>query len=263
MNDRPTSSTSTRRARCRVLPMLLLLAAALPATAIASSTSGTVNRSVDNRIRERAVVRARVPRPLLVHGKRGFLGVDLLELTPELRRHFNAGDDAGVLVAHVETDSPAANAGVEVGDVLVAIDGKPVQSSWSLRELIAPKKADDKVSLEVVRDGSRRTLQATLVEREGRVLELGKLMQGHLLRDEDGDGTVVVIPNAKEWEKFGEEMGRWGEQFGAEMADAFADPQVRHRIEWEVEDRASMQKKVEALERRLRDLEKRLADQQR
>lgn len=257
----PTHSTSTRRARSRVLPMLLLLAAALPAVAAASS--GSVNGAVDNRIRQRAVVRARVPRPLIVAGKRGFLGVDLLELTPELRRHFNAGEDAGVLVAHVESDSPAANAGLEVGDVLVSIDGKPVQSSWSLRELIAPKKADDKVSLEVVRDGARRTLQATLVEREGRLLEMGKLMQGHVWSGDDGDDTVIVLPNAKEWEKFGEEMGRWGEQFGAEVGRAFADPDVKHRIEWEVEDRASMQKKIEALERRLRDLEKRLADQQR
>jgi len=260
---RHTQSTSTRPERSRVLPMLLLLAAALPAAAAASSTSGTVNGSVDNRIRQRAVVRARTPRPLLVAGKRGFLGVDLLELTPELRRHFNADEGAGVLVAHVESDSPAANAGLEVGDVLISIDGKPVKSSWSLRELIAPKKADDRVSLEVVRDGARRTLQATLVEREGRLLEMGKLMQGHVWSGDDGDDTVVVIPNAKEWEKFGEEMGRWGEQFGAEVGKAFADPEVRHRIEWEVEDRASMQKKIEALERRLRDLEKRLADQQR
>lgn len=257
----PTHSTSTRRARTRVLSMLLVMAAALPAVAAASS--GTVNGTVDNRIRQRAVVRARTPRPLIMAGKRGFLGVDLLELTPELRRHFNTGDDAGVLVAHVEDDSPAANAGLEVGDVLVSIDGKPVKSSWSLRELIAPKKADDKVSLEVVRDGARRTLQATLVEREGRLLEMGKLMQGRVWPGDDGDDTVVVIPNAKEWEKFGEEMGRWGEQFGAEVGKAFADPEVRHRIEWEVEDRASMQKKIEALERRLRDLEKRLADQQR
>ena len=256
-----THSTSTRRARSRVLSMLLLLAAAMPAVAAASS--GTVNGTVDNRIRQRAIVRARTPRPLIFAGKRGFLGVDLLELTPELRRHFNAGEDAGVLVAHVESESPAANAGLEVGDVLVSIDGKPVKSSWSLRELIAPKKADDKVSLEVVRDGARRTLQATLVEREGRLLEMGKLMQGHVWSGDDGDDTVVVIPNAKEWEKFGEEMGRWGEQFGAEVGKAFADPEVRHRIEWEVEDRASMQKKIEALERRLRDLEKRLADQQR
>ncbi len=208
-------------------------------------------------------MRARTGRPLLVAGKRGFLGVDLLELTPELRRHFDAGDDAGVLVAHVESGSPAALAGLLVGDVLVAIEGKPVKGWWDLREIVAPRKTGDVVSLEIVRDGARRQLQATLVEREGRVLELGKLMEGHLLEDEDGDGTVVVVPNAKDWEKFGEEMGRWGEQLGSDLAQAFADPRVGVRIERAVDERVRLQGKIEALERRLRDLEKRLEEQRR
>jgi membrane-associated protease RseP (regulator of RpoE activity) len=239
--------------------LLLLAAAAIPA----SAEAGSAARDADTRVRNRTVVRAEPGRPLLVRGKRAFLGIDLLELTPELRRHFGAGDSAGVLVAHVESGSPAADAGVAVGDVLVSIDDKPVKSSWSLRDLVAPRKAGDQVTLEVVRDGARRDLRATLAEREGRVLEMGKLMEGHLLPGEDGDGTVVVIPNAKDWEKFGEEMGRWGEQFGAEVAGAFANPDVRLRIEREVEERASLQKKIEKLEQRLRDLERRLAEQNR
>ena len=262
MLHRPSPSTSKRRRRVAALALFLLAAAALPA--IAATGSVTVTRAGDDdaRIRERAVVRARPGRPLLITGKRGFLGVDLLELTPELRRHFRADDDAGVLVAHVESGSPAANAGVAVGDVLVSIDGRPVKSSWSLREIIAPRKAGDEVTLEVVRDGSRQKLQATLAEREGRMLEMGKLMEGHLL-SRDGDDTVVIVPNAKDWEKFGEEMGRWGEQLGAEIAEAFADPEVGVRIEREVEERATLQRKIEKLEQRLRDLEKRLAEQNR
>ncbi|HXT21545.1 MAG TPA: PDZ domain-containing protein [Thermoanaerobaculia bacterium] len=260
MSYRQSLSISTRRRRVCAVAAFLLAAAALPALAAASSSESSRD---DTRVRERAVVRARTPRPLLLTGKRGFLGVDLLELTPELRRHFQAGDDAGVLVAHVESGSPAANAGLAVGDVLVSIDGKPVKSSWSLRDLIAPRKAGDEVTLSVVRDGARRELVATLVEREGQILEMGKLMKGHLMPGEDGDDTVVVIPNAKDWEKFGEEMGRWGEQFGAEVAEAFADPDVRLRIEHEVGERATLQRKIEALERRLHDLEKRLAEQHR
>ena len=270
------------RPRPLLLPVLILMAAALPAPAVASPAASAEAReasaeahaatraAADARVRARAVVRTHTGRPLLEAGKRGFLGVDLLELTPELRRHFDAGDDAGVLVAHVESGSPAALAGLLVGDVLVAIEGKPVQGWWDLREIVAPRKAGDVVSLEIVRDGARRQLQATLVEREGRVLELGKLMEGHLLKGEDGDATVVVVPNAKDWERFGEEMGklgeemgRWGEQFGSELADAFADPQVGVRIERAMDDRARLQRKIESLERRLHDLEKRLAEQDR
>jgi membrane-associated protease RseP (regulator of RpoE activity) len=275
-DSRFARSSFAGRQRSRLLPVLLVVAAALPAPAVASASASAEARAAsaeasaaatrdaaDARVRHRSVVRARPGRPLLVTGKRGFLGVDLLELTPELRRHFDAGDDAGVLVAHVESGSPAALAGLLVGDVLVAIEGKPVKGWWDLREIVAPRKAGEVVSLEVVRDGAHRQLQATLVEREGRVLELGKLMEGHLLESEDGDGTVVVVPNAKDWEKFGEEMGRWGEQLGSDLAAAFADPQVGVRIEREVDERARLQGKIEALERRLRDLEKRLEEQRR
>ena len=216
----------------------------------------------------------RPPRPLLVTGKRGFLGVDLLELTPELRRHFGVEGDGGVLVAHVEEGSPAALAGLAVGDVLTTIDGKPVKSSWSLRELVAPKKSGDTVALEVVRDRGRRQLQATLVEREGRMLDVGHMMRGHWMEDGDGDNTVIVLPDSKEWERFGEEWGKmgeeWGKQFGkmgeqigAEVADAMSRPEVRMRLESEASDRARLQQRINELEHRLRELEKRLDEHNR
>jgi membrane-associated protease RseP (regulator of RpoE activity) len=238
----------------RALPLALLLAL-LPAAALAGDrTEGSAARKT------RVVVRPSGHGPMLLTGKRGFLGVDLLELTKELRRHFQADEDAGVLVSHIEAGSPAANAGLEVGDVLTAIDGKPVKSSWSLRELIAPRKGGDVVTLDVVRDGSRRQLQATLAEREGRVLELGGMLRRG---DGEGDVTTLVIPDGKTWEAFGEDMGRWGEQLGEEIAEAFDNPDVRWRVEREWGDREQLQKKIEALERRLRELEKRLQEQHR
>lgn len=245
------------RNRSRILYTLPLagLLALLPAASLAGDKAGP------DPDKTRVLVRpARAHGPMLLTGKRGFLGVDLLELTRELRRHFQADEDAGVLVAHVEAGSPAAQGGLEVGDVLTAIDGKPVKSSWSLRELIAPRKGGDVVTLDIVRDGNRRQLQATLVEREGRVLEVGRMFRRG---DGEGDETMLVLPNGKEWEAFGEEMGKWGEQFGEDLAEAFARPEVRLRIDREVAERDQLQKKLEALERRLRDLEKRLQDQHR
>jgi len=213
-------------------------------------------------------------RPMLVTGKRGFLGVDLLELTPELRRHFGVDGEGGVLVAHVEEGSPAALAGLAVGDVLTAIDGKPVKSSWSLRQLVAPKKTGDTVALDVVRDRNRRQLQAALVEREGRMLDMGHMMRGHLMEDGDGDNTVIVFPDSKEWERFGrewgkmgeewgKEFGKMGEQIGAEVAEAMSRPEVRMRLESEAGDRAKLQQRINELEQRLRELEKRLDEHNR
>jgi membrane-associated protease RseP (regulator of RpoE activity) len=240
-----------------LLGMLLALASSAAAGAAAKGETSPEVKAKVRAARPRVqVMRAAPGRPLMVTGKRGFLGLDLLELTPELRRHFGADEDSGVLVAHVEAGSPAAQAGVAVGDVLLAIDGKPAKSSWSLRHLIAPRKAGDLVSLDIVRNGSRRQLEATLEEREGRVLELGSLMQRG-----DGDEPLIVLPDVKQWEAFGEEMGRWGEQFGEDLAEAFAHPQVGWRLEREVEERDRLQRKIEALERRLRDLEKRLEQQ--
>ena len=268
MNHRSLATpAATMLARRRPFALAFLLAAALPAVAPARAAAD------DDRVVNRVVVGPRAGNgALFVSAKRGFLGVDLVELTPELRRHFGAGEESGVLVAHVEAGSPAANAGVRVGDVLVAIEGKPVKSSWSLRELVAPRKEGDTLALEIVRAGARQQLQATLVERPGRVLELGKLMEGRLLGDGDGDGdeTVIVMPSARDWEeigkdwaRFGEEMGHWGEQLGQELAGAFANPEVRSRIEREFGERERLQRKIEMLELRLRDLERRLEEQNR
>src|SRR4051794_19560494 len=57
---------------------------------------------------------------------RGRLGVMVMSLTPELRKHFGAADDRGVLVAHVAPGTPAAAAGITVGDVIVTVRGHAI-----------------------------------------------------------------------------------------------------------------------------------------
>jgi membrane-associated protease RseP (regulator of RpoE activity) len=96
----------------------------------------------------------------------GYLGIEMLDLNPQLRQHFGARNDVGVLVAGVEADSPAARAGVKVGDVIVAVDGEPTTSSWELIHAVRPRAAGDSLQLEVVRDRQQRRVTAVLVERE-------------------------------------------------------------------------------------------------
>jgi serine protease Do len=70
-----------------------------------------------------------------------FVGMQLVELTPELRLHYGAREDRGVLVLRVESNSPAAQAGVLVGDVLTEIDLQPVIAPaglWSSLALWSP-----------------------------------------------------------------------------------------------------------------------------
>jgi len=244
----------------RMLPvastMLLLAATALPALAADGPTPPP-----DVTVRARREARVLPKHALMLDGgKRGYLGLAFLELTPELRRHFQADEKAGILVSHVDAGSPAEKAGVEVGDVLVAIDGKPVDEYWDVRQLVGPRKSGDTVTLDVVRDGRHDPIRVTVEEREGRVIELGQLMK-HSAGDDDS--TVLVMPSAEEWKHFGEEMGQMGEEIGASVSRAFADPQVHMKIQEHVRDREQLQRRIDELERRLRDLERKLGEQQR
>lgn len=102
----------------------------------------------------------------MLGGKRAFLGVSLVDLTPELREHYGAPKDAGILVGSVEAGSPADKAGVRVGDIILGVEGNDVASSFQVRKSLKDKKEGDAVRLEVLRGRGRQSLVATVVERE-------------------------------------------------------------------------------------------------
>lgn len=99
-------------------------------------------------------------------GGRTYIGVSLVNLSPELRDHFGAPKDAGVLVESVQEDSPADKAGIKVGDIVLSADGDDVKSSADLRTALREKKEGDSVRIEVLRGRSRQTLVASVKERE-------------------------------------------------------------------------------------------------
>src|SRR4051812_40693633 len=68
---------------------------------------------------------------------KGRLGVMVMSLTPELRTHFGAAQDRGVLVAHVEPGTPAAAAGITVGDVIVEVRGKAIDGASDVLSALA------------------------------------------------------------------------------------------------------------------------------
>ena len=100
-------------------------------------------------------------------GKRAYLGVSLIDLTPELRDHYGASKEAGILVGSVEANGPADKAGLKVGDIVVSVDGKDVSSSAELRRALRDKKEGDSVRIETLRGRGRQTVVASVVEREG------------------------------------------------------------------------------------------------
>lgn len=98
---------------------------------------------------------------------RGWLGVTVQELTPELARSFGARDTRGVLVAEVVPDSPAARAGLQSGDIITEFDGKPVRNPTDVARAVGLAKPGHQARLTVWRDGGTRTLTARLDEAPG------------------------------------------------------------------------------------------------
>ncbi|HEV7802777.1 MAG TPA: DegQ family serine endoprotease [Burkholderiales bacterium] len=95
---------------------------------------------------------------------RGRLGVQIQALTPELAKSFGLNNTNGVLVALVEPRSPADQAGLQPGDVILTFDGKPVNSASELPRVVAATKPGTSVPLEIWRGGSKRQVKAILGE---------------------------------------------------------------------------------------------------
>jgi len=96
------------------------------------------------------------------------LGVQLVEVTPELRRHMGAAEDAGVMVSKVISGTPAESAGVRVGDLIVAVDGERISGTSALRKALHDKTGKT-FELEVVRDRTPVRLQVSIPEPENEV----------------------------------------------------------------------------------------------
>ena len=93
---------------------------------------------------------------------KGRLGVMVMGLTPELRKHFGAAEDRGVLVAHVEPGTPAAAAGISVGDVIVNVRGRAIDDPTDVLAALADVTKGQVVAVEIVRDKKPLSLQATI-----------------------------------------------------------------------------------------------------
>src|SRR5690625_655601 len=107
-----------------------------------------------------------VMRQLIQYGevKRGLLGVSVQELTPALANAFGIDATEGVVIAQITPDSAAEAAGLQVGDVIVAVDGQPVRRAAGIRNRIGLLRVGEKVQLTVLRDGQRQTVTAILRE---------------------------------------------------------------------------------------------------
>lgn len=93
-----------------------------------------------------------------------WLGIAYSEVTEDTARAADLPTSNGVIIGSVAPDSPAARAGLRRGDILVSIDGKPIEDAGQLQEFIREAQVGQKAVIVYIRDGQRRTTTVTLEE---------------------------------------------------------------------------------------------------
>ncbi|MFP6795691.1 MAG: DegQ family serine endoprotease [Pseudomonadales bacterium] len=96
--------------------------------------------------------------------KRGVLGVMITTVTPALAEALDLDVENGALINQVVEDSAAEAAGLHAGDVVIAVDGTPIDSAGDLRNRIGMKRVGDDVDLKIIRDGEQKSIDAKVGE---------------------------------------------------------------------------------------------------
>ena len=96
---------------------------------------------------------------------RGWMGVAIQNVTPELAEYYGIKDTGGVYVAKVYEDNPAYEAGIKPGDVIIAINDKKIDTSRDLTITIANLKVNETVDVTLIREGKEKNVKVTLGER--------------------------------------------------------------------------------------------------
>jgi serine protease Do len=140
---------------------------------------------------------------LIEHGRvvRGYMGVNIQDISPGLAEKFELKDRDGALVAEVTPDSPAAEAGLKNGDVIIEFNGKEVRDSRNLKLQVAQTEPNKEVPVKISRNGKVQEIEVTLKEfPEDKALAAGKTSPGQ--SGDITDGISVDDLNAAARQQF-------------------------------------------------------------
>ena len=128
--------------------------------------------------------------------KRGVLGVNIYDVTPEVAKEFDLTETRGALVAGVVQGSAADKAGVKTGDIIVSINGVNTKGAGELRATVGMLRVGDKVEIGLLRDGKPRKVTAIISEKAdadaGDGAAVNRALEGADLADAGNDAGVVV-----------------------------------------------------------------------
>jgi serine protease Do len=91
-----------------------------------------------------------------------FIGIQIADVTPDNAKFFHMDKAAGALISEVQPDTPGAKAGLQIGDVVTELDGKPVADAGQLQMTVGQKRPGETIHLQVVRDGKPMNIAVTL-----------------------------------------------------------------------------------------------------
>jgi serine protease Do len=128
--------------------------------------------------------------------KRGVLGVNIYNVTPDIAKEFGLTESSGALVAGVAPGSAADRAGVKTGDIITSINGAAMRDAGELRNTIGMLRVGDKVDIGLLRDGKPHKVTALIAERSdletASALDINKGLEGAELSDAPDAGGVLV-----------------------------------------------------------------------
>ena len=150
--------------------------------------------------------------------RRGEIGITPQTLTATMAEALGLDERSGVILADVEADGPAASAGLRPGDVVLSVDGKPVENARHLRVNIFTRPIGDTVKLGVIRGTERSTVAVAVVERDQNIATLEQLSVGR--RDAIVPLGVTVTDVT---DKVAEALGDLRAKSGAAIVSVAAD----------------------------------------
>jgi S1-C subfamily serine protease len=119
----------------------------------------------------RAFLELRPKNPGSLRLLQGWIGVEAIDLSPDLREHFGAPREAGVMISRVVPGSPAESAGLTVGDVVYEVEGDPIRSGRELAIEIAGGGVDNRLEIRLARDGAKITVEPLIEPRPEKTVE--------------------------------------------------------------------------------------------
>ncbi len=111
------------------------------------------------------------------HVRRGTIGVNAQTITPVMARGLKLPQDTGVILGDVYPGGPAEKAGLRTGDIILTLDGKPMENGRQLDVNLYRKPIGKQVTIEYIREGSEKGMQVEVVERPGNRKRLADLVR--------------------------------------------------------------------------------------